>query len=399
MKNRRRLPAVFLLIVFLGGLCGVYAADSGIRSPFSGKKIQQVEDVEASNTSSSGPAQNQSVTSEGMGSGGETETQLKELKELKEKTVTVLTNTLRAIIDLLRQLIEMLKKLLVGKTVSQTPQPASDSTATAVSADAAQPATEPPSDQSAGSEPVSEPEPVAEPAATPEPAPDQAQEQPAVTDSSVKPEPSPEPSVEPPADAVEPAPLPETPRGPTPAECDRMRLLIMDGKVGDAAAMFDKGFDINARIGEKGTALHYAVEAGQKGIVELLLKRGANLDVRDDRNTTPLHIAAATKNVDLCRLLLEAGADVNIAGCEGTTGSDRTPLHIATEWGAVDVIRLLIAKGANVNALDSRKQTPLAWAMFSGQTEAAAILREHGGVVEPSKITPTTSSPAAPATP
>jgi len=178
-----------------------------------------------------------------------------------------------------------------------------------------------------------------------------------------------------------------------------MRLLIMDGKVGDAAAMFDKGFDINARIGEKGTALHYAVEAGQKGIVELLLKRGADLAVRDDRNATPLHIAAATKNVDLCRLLLEAGADVNIAGCEGTTGSDRTPLHIATEWGAVDVIRLLIAKGANVNALDSRKQTPLAWAMFSGQTEAATILREHGGVVEPSKITPTTSSPAAPATP
>lgn len=377
MKNRRRFPAVFLLIVLLGGICCAHAEDSAIRSPFSGRTLQQVQEDKPDTTTSSGISETRPGTTDGMGSGEDTATQI---KDLKQKTVSVLTNTLRTIIDILRRLIEQLKKFLAGQTTPQPSESPSSPTTTAAPADDSQNAPDTSSDQKA------------EPAVTPEPTPEPAPEQTAVPDSPVAPEPASqqpavsEPSAEPPASSSETAAPPEPLRGPSPAECERMRLLISDGKIEEASALLDKGFDINARIGEKGTALHYAVENGQNGIVELLLKRGADTGVRADRNTAPLHIAAASKNAEACRLLIEAGADVNITGSDGTTGSDRTPLHLATEWGAIDVLKLLIAKGANVNALDSRKQTPLAWAIFSGQAEAASILREHGGVTDPAKI-------------
>lgn len=372
MNNRRRFPAVVLLIVFLGGLCGVHAADSGIRSPFSGKKIQQVQEGEPANASSPDSAESTSVTSDGtgIGSGEDTQDRLKDLKELKEKTLTVLTNTLRAIIDLLRQLIDKLKKFLGGNSATQPSQPTSGSTAA--------PAPEAPSGQVAAPEPASE--------------------QPGENEIAVTPEPVPEPSVESSGETVVPPQPPETPRGPTPAECERMKLLIAEGKAEDVAAMISKGFDINARIGEKGTALHYAVGAGNKAIVELLVKRGADLGARDDMNATPLHVAAWKNNPEFCRLFLDAGADVNITGWNAAEGSDRTPLHVASEVGACDVLRLFLARGANVNALDSKKQTPLYWAVFSGQVEAANILRERGGVEDPSKLRPA-ASPAVPAPP
>jgi len=218
-----------------------------------------------------------------------------------------------------------------------------------------------------------------------------SQESPA--ELAVAPEPPAKQPSEPSPESTETS-VPAKPR-PTQAECEQMKLLIVDGKVDEIAAMLDKGFDFDACIGEKGTVLHYAAGAGQEAIVELLLKRGADLGVRDDKNATPLHIAAANKNVEICCLFLDAGANVNITGCNGRDGSDRTPLHIATAVGACDVVKLLIARGANVNALDSHKRTPLCWAIYTGQSETADILIEHGGVMDPSKIPAGTSSPEA----
>lgn len=359
MKTDRLLQVVCLLIVFLGGTLGAFAQDPEVRSPFSGTTLQQVQEDKPENTTTSGLSESgQPAISDGKGSGEDVQTTI---QNIRQQVLPVIEKTLRSIVDLLRRLLDLMKKLLAGGNDPQVSEPAAGSTPTVVSGTDGQQA------------------------------PDIAVEQPSVPEVAVPAEPLPEP----PAAPEETMTPPTSKRAPTPAECEQLRLLIAGGKVDDAAALLEKGFDIDAKIGDKGTALHYAVAAGQIGIVELLLKRGANLAVRDDNRSAPLHIAAQAKRADICKVLLDGGADVNLTGCDGSDGSDRTPLHLATEMGACDVIKLLIERGANVNALDSLKQTPLSWAIFSGQVEAAGILSEHGGVKDPSKIPAASTTPGS----
>jgi ankyrin repeat protein len=56
-------------------------------------------------------------------------------------------------------------------------------------------------------------------------------------------------------------------------------------------------------------ALHSAMSAGHKSIVDLLLARGANVNVREGSGMTVLHEAAGQGNVEYVRLLLSGGAN------------------------------------------------------------------------------------------
>jgi hypothetical protein len=78
------------------------------------------------------------------------------------------------------------------------------------------------------------------------------------------------------------------------------------------------------------------------------------------------------------RRAVEAGFDVNVASDVG--GSMRTPLHHAAAAGDVPTLRLLVEHGADLDAVDpSFKATPLGWAEFFEQTEAADYLRSLTG--------------------
>ncbi|MEY2476638.1 MAG: hypothetical protein QOG87_1953 [Actinomycetota bacterium] len=72
---------------------------------------------------------------------------------------------------------------------------------------------------------------------------------------------------------------------------------------------------------------------------------------------------------------LEAGFDVNAVSDVG--GSPRTPAHHAAAAGDVTALRLLVEHGADLTAVDPQyNATPLGWAEFFEQPDAAAYLHE-----------------------
>jgi ankyrin repeat protein len=97
------------------------------------------------------------------------------------------------------------------------------------------------------------------------------------------------------------------------------------------------------------TLLHFAAQAGQLPVVDLLLERGLDPDVREKGdNTTPMFWAAASGHLDLVQRLAEAGGDVN------ATGDDHAldVIGWATCWEGCDdeahraVAAFLVSRGA-----------------------------------------------------
>ena len=95
-----------------------------------------------------------------------------------------------------------------------------------------------------------------------------------------------------------------------------------------------------------------------------------------------IHKAAKTGNIEVIKQHLAAGTDVNAKGRNGWA-----PLHRVAIWGHKEIdkeidketVELLIAKGADVNAKDKYGDTPLDAAITRFRTEAANLLRKHGG--------------------
>lgn len=81
--------------------------------------------------------------------------------------------------------------------------------------------------------------------------------------------------------------------------------------------------------------------------------------------------AAARQRWDAVRTLAGLGYDVNWSGADGVTAA-----HRAAGTGQTDVLRLLVDNGADLGATDIQfGATPLGWAEYFGQRDAAAYLR------------------------
>ena len=89
---------------------------------------------------------------------------------------------------------------------------------------------------------------------------------------------------------------------------------------------------------------------------------------------TPLHFAAENGQEEVVEQLIDKGANVN-----ANAKWERTPLHGTAKTGQIGIIELLITAGANVNAKDFENKTPLDEAINYKHTEAANLLRKHGG--------------------
>ena len=132
--------------------------------------------------------------------------------------------------------------------------------------------------------------------------------------------------------------------------------------------------ELAARSLNGNSALHWAVEAGNCEMAQLLLDAGANVNAFAVGGMTPLHRASAMGNRTLVDLLLDRGADVNIVSIGGYS-----PLHHAAAHGHVNVIRTLIARGASLAAkTDFRAQqkymSPRELAVARGHLAALAAL-------------------------
>ncbi len=125
------------------------------------------------------------------------------------------------------------------------------------------------------------------------------------------------------------------------------------------------------------TPLHIAAYLGHRAIADLLLVSGADLHARsrNELNNQPLHMAAAGEQGEMLAHLISKGADVNSREIDGYTC-----IHEAALLGQLDMVETLLANGAEINSRKDDGKTPLTLAIEKGQEQAAAWLRQHGGI-------------------
>lgn len=149
-----------------------------------------------------------------------------------------------------------------------------------------------------------------------------------------------------------------------------------DGDIERVRSLLREGADVNAAQGDGMSALHWAAERGDVGMVDVLIYAGAELESATRIGAyRPLHIASRNGQVAVARSLLKAGANVNAVS--DPAGS--TPLHLAALSGSAELVTTLIQAGADPNARDIEwKQTPLIFAASWNRVDAVVALIDGG---------------------
>ncbi|CAJ0808136.1 hypothetical protein LMG19083_04661 [Ralstonia psammae] len=109
------------------------------------------------------------------------------------------------------------------------------------------------------------------------------------------------------------------------------------------------------------SALHYAAEDGQVGVVDWLIAAGADLRAATQHGSTALHWAANGGYVEMVDRLLKADADPRAANQDGDTA-----LHWAVGSGRVAIVDRLLTAGADPKAANQNGSTALHWAARGG---------------------------------
>lgn len=147
-------------------------------------------------------------------------------------------------------------------------------------------------------------------------------------------------------------------------------LAAMGGRDDAVDALIEAGgADVNHTDLEDRTALSYASEFGQTGIIRKLLELGANANQVDTGTWTPIFLAAMGGHDDAIDALLEADADANHADLYG-----RTALFVAANEGHPTTITKLARKVSDINTADKFGQTALFAAARRGNIVAIDAL-------------------------
>jgi uncharacterized membrane protein YfcA len=120
------------------------------------------------------------------------------------------------------------------------------------------------------------------------------------------------------------------------------------------------------------SALHQAVEKGDRQTLERLLAAGADPNARTPSGETVLHYAAFPADAWFAARLIRAGADVRAVNSAGESA-----LHWAALEANVEVARTLIEAGADANARDAKGNLPLHVAAYNGELEMVQLLLPH----------------------
>lgn len=150
------------------------------------------------------------------------------------------------------------------------------------------------------------------------------------------------------------------------------------GMLDDVRQMLKAGVDVNSRLNDGSTALHWAVLRDQEQAIATLLEAGADPVVINRNGISPLFLAVQNGNARIVSMLLDAGADPNTLSESG-----ETILMTAAHTGTPEVVDMLLASGALVDARDPDfQQTALMIAVREGHSEVIDILLSHGAKVD-----------------
>ena len=133
--------------------------------------------------------------------------------------------------------------------------------------------------------------------------------------------------------------------------------------------LLEQGADVNSRLKNNTTLLHWAAWDKDSKFVRFLLGHGADVAAVDKYGNTALHKAAQYGCKESLALLLKHHAQVNLPGeCAWT------PLHRAAFKGHFESVKYLVKNGANINALTGDLHTALYWSVYQGNMEIARYL-------------------------
>ncbi len=154
--------------------------------------------------------------------------------------------------------------------------------------------------------------------------------------------------------------------------------LAEQGQVDALKQALATGADVNTRLNDGSTALHWAVLHDQQEAVAALLEAGADPVALNRNGVSPLFLAVQNGNEHIVAALLKAGADPNTLAESG-----ETILMTAAYTGKPAVVTQLLEAGALIDARDPEfKQTALMIAVREGQTAVVEQLLRHGTEVD-----------------
>ncbi|CRF34539.1 Conserved hypothetical membrane protein [Brachyspira suanatina] len=121
----------------------------------------------------------------------------------------------------------------------------------------------------------------------------------------------------------------------------------------------------------KNTTLMYAIEKGNKDIVEALLSKKISLNENDGKE---LYLAVKDNKLEIAELLIENKSDVN------TRYDNKTYLMIAAENNNREMAELLISKKADINTKVDDNKTALHYAFDNNNFEMYDYLKSKGAI-------------------
>lgn len=133
------------------------------------------------------------------------------------------------------------------------------------------------------------------------------------------------------------------------------------------------GADIDARDGNRKTALHFAAENGALVAVNILIDAGADINAREINGAVPLALAAWEGHRAIVERLISVGADIEVADCNGVT-----PIGYATKNRKPHIVQDFIAHGAAVKFRSQQGHTALIGAAKDGNTDIITLLISAG---------------------
>ncbi|HXE60957.1 MAG TPA: ankyrin repeat domain-containing protein [Gemmatimonadaceae bacterium] len=173
----------------------------------------------------------------------------------------------------------------------------------------------------------------------------------------------------------------ESPQKPVPISV--LYHACMSDNVPLVTLLLDRG--ANTQDGE---SIYHAAQLDRRACLEALLAHGADLSsAQSPYGNTPLYFLVGHHDDEGGRALwfkglawlLEHGADPNVA----SSHQQETPLHgIAASAPKMATARALLAHGADPTLPRGDGRTAYAIAVRHGNTELAALLREHGADAE-----------------
>ncbi|XP_007890429.1 ankyrin repeat domain-containing protein 55 [Callorhinchus milii] len=141
-------------------------------------------------------------------------------------------------------------------------------------------------------------------------------------------------------------------------------------------ALLQKGADPTLVDKDFKTALHWAVQSGNRVMTSIILDHqlGPSVINYDDENgKTCVHIAAAAGYSDIiCEL-----ARIPECNLQALDVDDRTPLHWAAAAGKADCVQTLIQLGVESNPRDINENTPLTYAMYCSHTACIKLFSQE----------------------